>query len=306
MFRLGVSFDAEAGDRLFPQELLQARQNHAARACDFKRPTGVRRADGQHATREFDRRDAGERGSDDELPRKVGARRRRRLPPDYVSENASAELMNREHSGPSVRHGPSAIIFEVSFILASASPRRAELLAAAGFAFEVVAADVDETPLPGEPPKVYALRVARAKAEEVGRRVDAGRTILAADTVVVAGDRLMGKPVDDRDAASMLRALSGRVHEVHTAVVMRGAVEHEDVVTTAVRFNPLSDAEIDWYISTGEAAGKAGAYAIQGRAARFIDRIDGSWSNVVGLPIATVYRLLSPLVAGSPSGVGSD
>jgi nucleoside triphosphate pyrophosphatase len=194
----------------------------------------------------------------------------------------------------------------VSFILASASLRRAELLTAAGFTFETVPGDVDETPFPGEPPKEYALRVARAKADNVARRVDAGRAILAADTVVVVGDRLMGKPVDARDAASMLQALSGRLHEVHTAVVMRGSIVHEEVVTTSVRFNTLSDAEIDWYISTGEADGKAGAYGIQGRAARFIDRIDGSWSNVVGLPIATVYRLLSTRAAGLAPRGGSD
>ncbi len=122
---------------------------------------------------------------------------------------------------------------------------------------------------------------------------------MAADTVVVAGGRLMGKPVDVRDAHSMLRALAGVVHEVHTAVVVRGPGRQvEDVVTTEVRFTPLSEREIAWYISTGEAEGKAGAYAIQGRAARFIDRIDGSWSNVVGLPISTAYRLLAEAGAG--------
>jgi septum formation protein len=182
----------------------------------------------------------------------------------------------------------------VSFILASASPRRAELLTAAGFLFEIVPADVDETPLTGEPARTYALRVARAKAEEVSRRSSADRIILAADTVVVAGERLMGKPVDAKDAESMLNALSGAAHQVHTAVVVRSpAGQAEEVVTTEVRFNRLSDAEIAWYLSTGEFEGKAGGYGIQGRAARFIDGIDGSWSNVVGLPIATVYRLLS-------------
>ena len=182
----------------------------------------------------------------------------------------------------------------MSFILASASARRAELLTAAGYQFEIVPADVDETPLTGEPPKTYALRVARAKAEEVSRRLSADRIILAADTVVVAGERLMGKPVDAKDAESMLNALSGAAHQVHTAVVVRSpAGQAEEVVTTEVRFNRLSDAEIAWYLSTGEFEGKAGGYGIQGRAARFIDGIDGSWSNVVGLPIATVYRLLS-------------
>jgi len=190
----------------------------------------------------------------------------------------------------------------VSFVLASASPRRAELLAAAGFEFEVVPAHVDETAAPGEAPREYALRVARAKAEHVARQLSDGRVVLAADTVVVAAGRLMGKPADATDAASMLKALSGTVHEVHTAVVIRaGDRQLEDVVTTAVRFNPLTEREIAWYISTGEAEGKAGAYAIQGRAARFIDRIDGSWSNVVGLPISTVYRLLSEAIAGNPA-----
>ncbi len=190
----------------------------------------------------------------------------------------------------------------MSFILASASLRRAELLTAAGFLFEIVPADVDETPLTGEPARTYALRVARAKAEEVSRRLSPDRIILAADTVVVAGQRLMGKPVDAKDAESMLKALSGVPHQVHTAVVVRSPAEHsEEVVTTEVRFNRLSDAEIGWYLSTGEFEGKAGGYGIQGRAARFIDGIDGSWSNVVGLPIATVYRLLSQ-VGGLGSG----
>jgi septum formation protein len=186
----------------------------------------------------------------------------------------------------------------VRLILASASPRRAELLTAAGFDFQVVPADVDETPWPGEAPRIYALRVARAKANEIAARLTSDDVVLAADTVVVVDDRLMGKPVDAGDAASMLRALSGRVHEVHTAVVLGGAIDREDVVTTTVRFNALTDAEIEWYVATGEAEGKAGAYGIQGRAARFIEGIEGSWSNVVGLPIATVYRLLSEAGAG--------
>jgi septum formation protein len=192
-------------------------------------------------------------------------------------------------------------LLAVPFVLASASPRRAELLTAAGFDFDVVPADVDETPLPDEEPRAYALRVARAKADHVARRIADGRVILAADTVVVAGGRLMGKPADAIEAESMLRALSGIVHEVHTAVVVRGAARdagREAVVTTRVRFNPLTDTEIAWYIASGEAEGKAGAYGIQGRAARFIGHIEGSWSNVVGLPISTAHRLLSEAGAG--------
>jgi septum formation protein len=197
-------------------------------------------------------------------------------------------------------------LLAVSFVLASASPRRAELLTAAGFDFDIVPADVDETPLADEEPRMYALRVARAKAEHVVRQIADARIVLAADTVVVTEGRLMLKPADALEAESMLRALSGRVHEVHTAVVARAVGRHavrdlEDVVTTRVRFNPLTDTEIAWYIASGEAEGKAGAYGIQGRAARFIDGIEGSWSNVVGLPISTAYRLLSEAGAGIPS-----
>jgi len=194
----------------------------------------------------------------------------------------------------------------VSFVLASASPRRAELLTAAGFDFDVMPADADETPLPDEEPRAYALRVARAKADYVAREVAEARVVLAADTVVVTQGRLLLKPADAAEAEAMLRALSGGVHEVHTAVVVRAAGRQavrdlEEVVTTRVHFNPLTDTEIAWYISSGEAEGKAGAYGIQGRAARFIDRIEGSWSNVVGLPISTAYRLLCDVAAGIPS-----
>jgi septum formation protein len=180
-------------------------------------------------------------------------------------------------------------------ILASASPRRAELLASAGFSFEVAAADVDEAVHAGEAPRAYALRVARYKAAAIWATCrKSGNPVLAADTVVVADGQILGKPVDAGDAARMLKTLSGKVHEVHTAVVLVAeSGEKSEVVTTRVRLLPLSDDEIAWYIESGEPQGKAGAYAIQGRAARFIDRIEGSWSNVVGLPIATVYRLLT-------------
>jgi septum formation protein len=184
-------------------------------------------------------------------------------------------------------------IIDSMLILASGSPRRAELLAAAGFLFDVMPADVDETPGPAERPVDYALRVARAKTTDAARRAEGGDVVLGADTVVVGSGRLMGKPVDRADAASMLRTLSSAIHEVHTAVVLLArSRELSDVVTSRVRFVPLTDKEIEWYIETGEPLGKAGAYAIQGRAARFIDWMEGSWSNVVGLPISTVYRLL--------------
>jgi len=180
-------------------------------------------------------------------------------------------------------------------ILASSSPRRAELLASAGFEFDVVPAAVDETPWEAEEPGAYALRVARDKAAAVAVKCGSGPVVLAADTVVVTGREILGKPRDAADAERMLRLLSDGVHEVLTAVVVRSRDnETVEVVSTRVHFLRLADSEIAWYIASGEPDGKAGAYAIQGRAARFIDRIEGSWSNVVGLPIATVYRLLNP------------
>jgi len=183
----------------------------------------------------------------------------------------------------------------VRLILASASPRRAELLTAAGFSFDVVPADVDETPQSGEAPEVYTGRVALDKARHVSRLPGStGMTVLAADTEVVRDGGVLGKPVDPADAARMLRLLSGQTHEVLTAVVViSGGVERTAVDRTIVRFTAMSDAEIDWYVASGEPMGKAGAYGIQGRGARFIDHIEGAWSTVVGLPVHTVHRLLS-------------
>lgn len=182
----------------------------------------------------------------------------------------------------------------MQLVLASASPRRAELLKTAGFTFEVRPADVDETPRPAEPAATYVLRVARDKALAAAGRVNGNDAwILAADTVVVVGGGILGKPTGPAEARRMLSMLSGVVHEVLTAVVVRHAgSETSEVVSTRVRFAALSAAEIDWYVESGEPDGKAGAYAIQGLGSRFVDWIEGSWSNVVGLPVATVYRML--------------
>ena len=181
-----------------------------------------------------------------------------------------------------------------ALILASASPRRAELLRSAGFTFTVAPAEIDEAPRPNESPEAYALRVAREKAVAVAQRFSGDMAVvLAADTVVVARGQIMGKPESTVQARDMLRTLAGATHTVHTAVVLLAAGrERAEVVSTRVRMSPLTEAEIDWYVGTGEPAGKAGAYAIQGHAARFVDWIEGSWSNVVGLPVATVYRML--------------
>ena len=178
-------------------------------------------------------------------------------------------------------------------VLASQSPRRRELLAQLGVALEVRPADADESVLPGEPPHEYVLRVAREKARAV-----AGPVVLAADTAVVLGREVLGKPRDAEDARRMLRALSATTHEVLTAVCVRRtqpalAVELDVVVTTRVRFARLGDAEIDWYVSTGEPLDKAGAYAIQGAGGAFVLGVEGSVSNVVGLPLAETAELLA-------------
>jgi len=185
----------------------------------------------------------------------------------------------------------------VRLILASASLRRAELLASAGFAFDVIPADVPETPADGESAADYTMRVARQKAQAVAATLDEqDAVLLAADTEVVADRRILGKPANAGEAAEMLRLLSGSEHDVLTAVVIRAqGQELSDVVWTRVRFIRLTAEDIDWYVASGEPMGKAGAYGIQGLGARFIDRIEGSWANVVGLPVHRVAELLKSL-----------
>jgi septum formation protein len=186
-------------------------------------------------------------------------------------------------------------------ILASASPRRAGLLTAAGIPFEALPVDIDETPHPGETPEAHVRRLAAEKARSAASRRP-GATVLGADTVVVVEGRILGKPRDLADAAAMLRLLSGRAHEVLTGVAVLEPAGLEMVVETArtwVWFCRLSDEDIAQYVATGEPMDKAGGYAIQGIASRFVERIDGSYSNVVGLPVALVDRLLRQ---GRPTG----
>jgi septum formation protein len=184
-----------------------------------------------------------------------------------------------------------------SLVLASASPRRAELLTAAGYVFTIDAADVDESERAEETPEDYVLRVARDKARTVAaRRRERGEIVIGADTTVVVRGEILAKPADESDAVRMLQALAGAVHHVLTGiVVISGDRELAEVVATRVRLLPLTPDEIQWYVGTGEPMGKAGAYGIQGRAARFVDWIEGSWSNVVGLPIATVNEMIKRL-----------
>jgi septum formation protein len=179
-------------------------------------------------------------------------------------------------------------------VLASKSPRRAEILRAVGWELEAIAADIDETRNPNEDAISYVKRLATQKAEKVATEFP-GDLVLGADTVVVIGEDILGQPRDDEDARRMLRLLSGRWHMVLTGVALvrfrnppRVLVEH---AATRVRFHEMSADEIDWYVATGEPQGKAGAYAIQGRGALFIEGIQGDYFNVVGLPIRLVYDL---------------
>ena len=188
-------------------------------------------------------------------------------------------------------------------VLASASPRRQELLRNAGIPFTVQPADIDETPQAGESPRACAERLAREKAMSIFQRRPQD-LVLGADTIVVVDENILGKPGDSADAARMLRLLSGRTHQVITGVSLMGGkprTENQESrtapqttrsETTLVTMCDLSDAEISDYIATGEPMDKAGAYAIQGFAARWIPRIEGDYSNVVGLPIALVHQML--------------
>lgn len=180
-------------------------------------------------------------------------------------------------------------------ILASASPRRRELLEAAGYQVVVDPVDVDERQWPGESAESYVARVARDKAR-AGLSRHPGTIVIGADTSVVIDGDVLGKPVDDADAARMLRRLSGRRHEVLTGVSMVTAGgEANRTERTEVWMSAMTADDIAWYVASGEPRDKAGAYAIQGLASRFIPRIDGSYSNVVGLPIATVREMLDDL-----------
>ena len=180
-------------------------------------------------------------------------------------------------------------------ILASASPRRRELLAQAGYTFEVQAADVDESVLPGENAGAYVQRLAEEKARAVlARNVgDGDLVVLGADTTVVCDGEILAKPSDAEDAKRMLRKLSGRVHQVLTGVaVVTAAGVVSGIETTSVTFSEIPEAELDLYCATSEPLDKAGAYGIQGYAARWIPRIDGDYFNVMGLPIARVVRMI--------------
>lgn len=200
----------------------------------------------------------------------------------------------------------SAVLRHKRIYLASRSPRRRDLLAQIGVSFELLllredfvrGMDVDESPMPGETPQDYVLRVSHDKAETGWQRVEQRRLphypVLAADTAVVLGDRIMGKPANREVAAEMLRALSGQTHQVLSAVAVasRGRIE-QTVSTSSVQFGQLTEMAIFRYVMSGEPLDKAGAYAIQGHAAAFIERIEGSYSGVMGLPLYETAALLA-------------
>ena len=197
-------------------------------------------------------------------------------------------------------------------VLASGSPRRADILRAAGWLFDICAPDIDESRRPHEDAVAYVERLALAKAK-AGAGLNPSRVVVGADTIVLIEGEILGKPRDEDDARRMLVLLSGRRHEVITGMALvcpgrhdQGSgderVAHE---RTSVQFASMTDAEIRWYLTTGEAMDKAGAYAIQGKAARFIEEIQGDYLNIVGLPVRLLYRLLQqlsepPAVAGGP------
>jgi septum formation protein len=199
-----------------------------------------------------------------------------------------------ENERASQAERPSARGVELPrLVLASASPRRAEILRAVGWEFETAPSDIDESARAGESPREYVERLAREKAEGAARARLFG-LVLGADTTVVVEGAILAKPLDEEDARRMLRSLRGRWHEVLTGVALVRAEDGRAVVAherTRVRFSEMTDAEIAWYVATGETADKAGAYAVQGRGALFVEEIEGDYWNVVGLPVRLVYEL---------------
>jgi len=196
----------------------------------------------------------------------------------------------------------------MKFILASASPRRRELLASIGLAFDVIPSAVPELRDAGESPEEYVARLSREKAAAIASQ-HADRWVIAADTTVLLGEELLEKPLNAADARRMLAAIAGKTHIVYTGVTLQnaaGGYHDTRVAESEVRMLPLLEREIAWYVTTGEPLDKAGAYAVQGIGAMFIDSVHGSYTNVVGLPLALLYQMLKragidPLAAAGRS-----
>jgi nucleoside triphosphate pyrophosphatase len=207
--------------------------------------------------------------------------------------SVAEKLRQRQAGGPLSHEHLFEDVLKTKLVLASRSPRRAEILKAVGWPFEMVAANIDESRFESEAAVPYVRRLAQTKAETVAKHLASG-LVLGADTVVLVDEEILGQPSDAEDARRMLKLLSGRWHEVLTAVALLRAGENRSVVDhekTRVLFAEMSVAEIDWYVATGEPMDKAGAYAVQGSAALFIEEIQGDYFNIVGLPVRLVYKL---------------
>jgi septum formation protein len=194
----------------------------------------------------------------------------------------------------------------MTFILASQSPRRRELLASVGFDFDVIPSDVPEVHQQGESPEEYVARLSRDKAAKVAAKYP-GSWIIAADTTVLLGDQLLEKPFDASDAARMLGLIAGKTHIVYSGVTLQNDSRNwreTRVAESEVRMLPLDEREIAWYVATGEPLDKAGAYAVQGIGGLFIDSIHGSYTNVVGLPLALLFQMLRRAGIDVTSGSG--
>jgi septum formation protein len=228
------------------------------------------------------------RNTDSRFPREIHLARRQRRRAEQLRKRAGKSIAERLHI--------SSLSFAMRLLLASASPRRADLLRAAGFDFDTLAVDIDEGVRAGETPDEYVRRLASEKSSAGIAAARGDIVVLGADTVVVVDGAILGKPRDEDDARRMIGLLSGRRHDVLTGLSLRrGGRELARVVTTAVFFARMSTAEVAWYVQSGEGRDKAGANAIQGMASRFVERIEGSYSNVVGLPVAVVHALLDEL-----------
>jgi len=209
---------------------------------------------------------------------------------DTHNNQADARL-SRDLPALEVSHDEFAVDLP-RLLLASSSPRRSQILTMVGWPFELGPIEVDETLHEGESAREYVARLAEAKAR-ASAAVHAHRPVLAADTTVVVDEHILAKPIDAEDGKRMLRLLQGRWHQVLTSIaLLTGTAIEVDVEMTEVRFAPMSKAEIDWYVATGEPMDKAGAYAIQGKGSRYIEGIKGDYFNVMGLPVRLLYEMI--------------
>lgn len=284
-----ISLDVDARDAVGSKQADESRQDHRRRSLQFFVPARIGRMHLHDAIGvQSNACDARDGVTHRNAPCDLELALRHRPLPEQLGERPRHDRMQRIH-------GVIVTFVPMRLVLASASPRRADLLRAAGIAFDVFPVDIDERFRLGEKPEHAVARLAESKAI-VAAAAHPNAIVLGADTTVVIRGEVLAKPVDAADAARMLRLLSGRTHDVLTGVCLghRGRrLVH--VEPTRVRMARMGESEIAWYTATKEPYDKAGGYAVQGLASRFIEGIDGSYSNVVGLPISSVYELLKEL-----------